>query len=157
MPPRASLYLYTCPKRKDSLLLLKVLTKTRLWGLSWAVFEVYHEPSLRFIMNRLWRLSWAVFEIYHDPVLTKPWKLTNGLVLYQTRPSGLVSFSFEIGILVSCAHGGQRIPISRREADSHLTGFAWHYLTEFCWPNIAKYYSLRWYNKMMQVVESKHN
>jgi hypothetical protein len=53
-----------------------------------------------------------------------------------------VSFSFELGILVGSLHGGQRIPISPRETDSHLIGFAWHYLTEFCWPNIAKYYSL---------------
>jgi hypothetical protein len=68
--------------------------------------------------------------------------MTNGLVLYQTRPSGLVSFSSELGNLVGSSHGGQRIPISRREADSHLTGFAWHYLTEFCWPNIAEYYPL---------------
>lgn len=56
-----------------------------------------------------------VFEVYREPVLTKPWRLTNGLVLYQTRPSGLVSFSFELGILVGSSHGDQRIPISRQK------------------------------------------
>lgn len=80
-------------------------------------------PSLRFIVSQFWpsHEDWQT-----DWFCTRP------------RPSGLVSFSFKLRVLVSSSHGGHRIPISRREADSHLIGFAWHCLTEFCWRNTCK-------------------
>jgi len=85
-----------------------------LLELYWLIYP--HQKKKVLCFYRIKVLTKPVFEVYREPVLTKSWRLTNGLVLYQTRPSGLVSFSFWTGggggVLVGSSHGGHRIPIS---------------------------------------------
>jgi len=107
---------------------------------SWAVFTYLPAqkkssllvPNQSVHKTRLWVLSWASFD-----QAMKIDKRTGSVPDPSLR---IGEFSvFELGGrgggLVGSSHGGHRIAISRREADSHLIGFAWHCLTEFCWRN----------------------
>jgi len=83
-------------------------------------------PNQSVHKTRLWGLSWASFD-----QAMKIDKRTDSVPDPSLR---IGEFQFWTGGFGS-SHGGHRIPISHREADSYLIGFAWHYSTEFCWRN----------------------
>jgi len=107
------------PKKKSSLLLPnQSVNKTRLWGLSWASFD------------QVMKIDKRISSVPDPSLRVGEFQFLNwgrGGVWLVPRTVAIES----------------RFP--RREADSRLIGFAWHYLTEFWWRNSltrAKYYSL---------------